>query len=98
MMRFRIISFKFGTVVTSSSMEAKQTLLSFARSQNIHDFHEEPTVKDMIVSNYHLLTSSIMKQMVATAIEERDSRVAAGGLENDLLGSWGRILNVCDCI
>lgn len=70
-------------------MNAKDTLLGFAHSHSIDGFCEGDTVKDMINTNYQLLTPEIMKQLVATAIQERDIKIAAGGSENDLLGSWG---------
>jgi hypothetical protein len=70
-------------------MDAKQTLMSFARAQSIEGFCEADSVKDMVNTNYHLLTAETMKQLVTTAIQERDAKIAAGGSENDLLGSWG---------
>jgi hypothetical protein len=76
------------------SMEPAQTFLNFLEDHNIENVSKiNDNIMDLVSDNYDALDQETMRAMVDCALAERDVNVAIGGQENDLLGSWGVIID-----
>ena len=75
-------------------MEPAQTFLNFLEDHNIENVSKiSDNIMDLVSDNYDALDQETMRAMVDCALAERDVNVAIGGQENDLLGSWGVIID-----
>jgi len=75
-------------------MNPAQKFLKFLHDRKIENKSKlDDNILDLVSDNYDALTPETMRVMVDLALEERDAKVAAGGNENDLLGSWGVIID-----
>jgi hypothetical protein len=87
----------------SMSLEIQQKLIQFLSEQGL-------TISNLIVNNplsenyenleeflryfYPLFNGTVMRSLIDYALKERDQKLALGENENDLLGSWGIIIDV----
>ena len=59
----------------------------------ILDLYDGESVHDLIEKNFDLLDERIMRLLIQEALKERDSRALEGLGEQDLLGSWGVVID-----
>ena len=75
-------------------MEAVQKFINFLQVHNIENLstsHDD--IVAVISDNYNSLTQEILRAMVDSALKERDEKASEGGQGNDVLGSWGIIID-----
>jgi hypothetical protein len=75
-------------------MDPAIKFLKFLKDHNIENVSRfDDNIMDLVSDNYDSLTNELMRAMVDCALAERDANLGVGGDENDLLGSWGVIID-----
>lgn len=75
-------------------MQARETLLSFLYELNPHVVYVEDTVEEVVEANFDTLDDKNMRLLIDAALKERDANLKKGGKEEELLGSWGVIIDL----
>lgn len=75
-------------------MNARDTLLEFLQSLNPDVLYMESTVEELVESNFDTLDDNNMRLLIDTALRERDENIKNGKKEEELLGSWGVIIDL----
>ena len=75
-------------------MNARETLLSFLYELNPDVVYVEDTVEELVEANFDTLDEKNMRLLIDAALKERDINLKKGGNENELLGSWGVVIDL----
>ena len=75
-------------------MNARDTLLDFLQGLNPDVVYMEDTVEEVVEANFDSLDDKNMRLLIDTALKERDANIKNGKKEEDLLGSWGVIIDL----
>lgn len=75
-------------------MNARETLLSFLYELNPDIVYVEDTVEELVEANFDTLDEKNMRLLIDAALKERDINLKKGGNENELLGSWGVVIDL----
>jgi hypothetical protein len=77
-----------------STMDARDTLLAFLHDINPPVVYVENTVEEVVEANFDALDDKNMRLLIAAALKERDENLKKGGKEEELLGSWGVVIDL----
>lgn len=75
-------------------MDARNTLLAFLHDLNPPVVYVEDTVEGVVEANFDTLDEKNMRLLIDAALKERDNNLKKGGKEEDLLGSWGVVIDL----
>lgn len=75
-------------------MQARDTLLAFLYEINPPVVYVADTVEEVVEENFDSLDDKNMRRLIDAALKERDQNLKKGGKEEDLLGSWGVIIDM----
>ena len=73
---------------------ATTTFIKFLRSQSI-DVKDSAdlNIKAVVSKYFDKLDESMLRTLVQCALAERDKNISIGGSENELLGTWGILID-----
>jgi hypothetical protein len=79
---------------TSRTMQARETLLAFLYEVNPPVVYIEDTVEEVVEANFDTFDEKTTRLLIESALKERDANLKKGGKEDELLGSWGVIIDL----
>jgi hypothetical protein len=79
---------------TSRTMQARETLLAFLYEVNPPVVYVEDTVEEVVEANFDTFDEKTTRLLIESALKERDANLKKGGKEDELLGSWGVIIDL----
>lgn len=56
-------------------------------------YEDATSLSDLVAANFSLLDDSLLRALIDAAIAERDAKLAAGGRDSELLGTWGAVID-----
>jgi hypothetical protein len=75
-------------------MDARDTLLAFLHDINPPVVYVESTVEEVVEANFDTFDDKNMRLLIDAALKERDANLKKGGKEEELLGSWGVVIDL----
>jgi hypothetical protein len=75
-------------------MDARDTLLAFLHDINPPVVYVENTVEEVVEANFDTFDDKNMRLLIDAALKERDANLKKGGKEEELLGSWGVVIDL----